>query len=333
MPWAKYASVTATAPNPSCTKTIRLLRLYDNDIKGCRFHVNVASDAPKTVRLLRLYDNDIKGCKFHVNVASDAPENIPGSQWEQIFKDEPVDLDQVLSSLHRITLDEQRKTRLGGATISILARLNHLGRFPLWQNGLLLGAALRGPSRSPSHTVPASLMTTETTSRVNSPRSTPLLTNASYGTTRPSGMSSMEGSPHYSWTPSVSSTSTPRSSFLTVCSMAEEQEKCHDPLDGATYAAASTTLHARVAHRADTSMPVCCATSLATARKTVPRPKIEATGLHPRYLRYNIWHYNTSLSATTTEWSEHAADESLTSLAMYFRNWHMFHEYMNNIPS
>jgi len=28
---------------------------------------------------------------------------------------------------------------------------------------------------------------------------------------------------------------------------------------------------------------------------------------------------------------ELSADESLTSLAMYFRNWHMFHEYMNNI--
>ena len=25
-------------------------------------------------------------------------------------------------------------------------------------------------------------------------------------------------------------------------------------------------------------------------------------------------------------------DESLTSLAVYFRNWHMFHEDMNNIP-
>jgi len=25
-------------------------------------------------------------------------------------------------------------------------------------------------------------------------------------------------------------------------------------------------------------------------------------------------------------------DESLTSLAVYFRNWHMFSEYMDNIP-
>jgi len=26
-----------------------------------------------------------------------------------------------------------------------------------------------------------------------------------------------------------------------------------------------------------------------------------------------------------------AVDESLTSLAVYFRNWHMFREYMNNV--
>ena len=97
MPWAKYASATATVPNPSCTETIQLLKLYDNDIKGC---------------------------KFHVNVASDAPENIPGSQWERIFKGEPVDLDQILSSLHHITLDEQRKTRLGGATGSVTGNVD-----------------------------------------------------------------------------------------------------------------------------------------------------------------------------------------------------------------
>ena len=28
----------------------------------------------------------------------------------------------------------------------------------------------------------------------------------------------------------------------------------------------------------------------------------------------------------------YCVDESLTSLAVYFRNWHMFSEYMNNIP-
>jgi len=30
--------------------------------------------------------------------------------------------------------------------------------------------------------------------------------------------------------------------------------------------------------------------------------------------------------------AEQSGDESLTSLAVYFRNWHMFSEYMNNIP-
>jgi len=97
MPWVKYASATATAPNPSCTKTVQLLKLYDNDIKGC---------------------------KFHVNIASDAPENILDSQWERIFKGEPVDLDQILLSLHRITLDEQRKTHLGGAIGSITGNVD-----------------------------------------------------------------------------------------------------------------------------------------------------------------------------------------------------------------
>jgi len=28
---------------------------------------------------------------------------------------------------------------------------------------------------------------------------------------------------------------------------------------------------------------------------------------------------------------EDSVDESLTSLAVYFRNWHMFREHMNNI--
>jgi len=91
MPWVKASQATAVVSNPSCAETVRLLKLYDNNVKGC---------------------------KFYVNVASDAPENVPNSQWERIFKGEPINLDQILSSLHRITLDEERKARLGGATIS-----------------------------------------------------------------------------------------------------------------------------------------------------------------------------------------------------------------------
>ena len=35
---------------------------------------------------------------------------------------------------------------------------------------------------------------------------------------------------------------------------------------------------------------------------------------------------------TSLDFLWHYGDESLTSLAVYFRNWHMFREYMNNIP-
>jgi len=40
-------------------------------------------------------------------------------------------------------------------------------------------------------------------------------------------------------------------------------------------------------------------------------------------MREGIWELETA---------PHHGDESLTSLAVYFRNWHMFREDMNNIP-
>jgi hypothetical protein len=41
------------------------------------------------------------------------------SEWEHIFKGEPVDLDKMLSSLHCITIDPERKVSIGEAEISI----------------------------------------------------------------------------------------------------------------------------------------------------------------------------------------------------------------------
>ena len=38
-----------------------------------------------------------------------------------------------------------------------------------------------------------------------------------------------------------------------------------------------------------------------------------------------------TMEETSTEAMVDTGDESLTSLAVYFRNWHMFREYMNNI--
>ena len=39
-----------------------------------------------------------------------------------------------------------------------------------------------------------------------------------------------------------------------------------------------------------------------------------------------------TMEETSTEAMVDTGDESLTSLAVYFRNWHMFREDMNNIP-
>ena len=88
-------------------------RQEGNDILG----TNPISQ--KTVELLRIYNKDIKKCKFFVSVAPGAPDNIPPSQWERIFKGESVDLDQILSSLYRVTIAEERKTRIGDTDISL----------------------------------------------------------------------------------------------------------------------------------------------------------------------------------------------------------------------
>ena len=77
MPWSKKEELTLTSnANPSCLKTINLLKLFNRDIKQA---------------------------KFYISIAPEAPGNIPSGQWERILKGEPVDLDQILSSIHRIT--------------------------------------------------------------------------------------------------------------------------------------------------------------------------------------------------------------------------------------
>jgi hypothetical protein len=85
----------------------------DFDSQGTSPHV------ARTIELLRVYNKDIKKCKFYVSIAPGAPDNIPASQWERIFKGEAVDLDQIISSLHRTTVAEERKARLGTAELSL----------------------------------------------------------------------------------------------------------------------------------------------------------------------------------------------------------------------
>lgn len=91
MPWSKRKDVV-TPRNPSCVKSADLIR---------KFH------------------RDLKSTKLFIRLTPGAPRGIPMSEWEHVIKGEAVDLDKILSSLHRVTTDAERKASVGDTEISI----------------------------------------------------------------------------------------------------------------------------------------------------------------------------------------------------------------------
>lgn len=75
------------------------------------------SSCVETCRTLLQFSEDLSGVKSLLRVANNLPEGILSSQWDRILRGESVDLNQVLSSMHFIQLDEERKGRLGGAEV------------------------------------------------------------------------------------------------------------------------------------------------------------------------------------------------------------------------
>jgi hypothetical protein len=71
----------------------------------------------ETCRILLQFSEDLSGVKSLLRVANDRPEGIPSSQWDRILRGESVDLNQILSSMHFVQLDEERKGRVGKAEI------------------------------------------------------------------------------------------------------------------------------------------------------------------------------------------------------------------------
>ena len=88
MPW--YQPSDAITRRPSCTKSCEILDQINNDYKGYRFRLRCAPSLPA---------------------------GIPTSQWEKILKGEAVDLNYILSSLHYVGFDEERKGRIGDAEL------------------------------------------------------------------------------------------------------------------------------------------------------------------------------------------------------------------------
>src|SRR6202522_848739 len=92
MPWHGRRGIWKTTQNPSCIKSADIIRKFNRDIKLA---------------------------KLFIKLAPGAPRGIPMSEWEHIFKGEPIDLDKILSSLHRVTIDPERKASFGDTEISI----------------------------------------------------------------------------------------------------------------------------------------------------------------------------------------------------------------------
>ena len=56
--------------------------------------------------------NDEQGRKS-LCITNDLPEGIPSTQWDRMLQGESVDLNQDLSTMHFINLDEERKGHMG----------------------------------------------------------------------------------------------------------------------------------------------------------------------------------------------------------------------------
>src|ERR1700678_2647699 len=92
MPWQGRRGIQDATRNPSCIKSADIIRKFNRDIKSA---------------------------KLFIKLAPGAPRGIPMSEWEHIFKGEPIDLDKILSLLHRVTFDSERKASVGDTEISI----------------------------------------------------------------------------------------------------------------------------------------------------------------------------------------------------------------------
>ncbi|KAF8798416.1 hypothetical protein BYT27DRAFT_7123504, partial [Phlegmacium glaucopus] len=98
-------------------------RLNESDMPWFTSNDDVSSDfihpsSQETRRLLRTYNNDIARAKFFAKIAPNSPTGIPSTQWERIFRGDSVDLNQIFTSLHHVSIDEERKGHMGDAEIS-----------------------------------------------------------------------------------------------------------------------------------------------------------------------------------------------------------------------
>ncbi|KAF8803883.1 hypothetical protein BYT27DRAFT_7026491, partial [Phlegmacium glaucopus] len=105
-------------------KSTKRQKLLESDMPWFSTSENPATSVihpscQETRRLLRAYNRDISKAKFFAKIAPNSPTGIPSSQWERVFRGDAIDLNQILTSLHHVVADEERKGRLGDTEISL----------------------------------------------------------------------------------------------------------------------------------------------------------------------------------------------------------------------
>ena len=75
------------------------------------------SSCVDTCRTLLQFSEDPAGVRALLRVANNLLEGIPSSQWDRLLRGESLDLNQILSSMHFVQLDEERKGHLGSAEV------------------------------------------------------------------------------------------------------------------------------------------------------------------------------------------------------------------------
>ena len=71
----------------------------------------------ETCKTLRRFSKDLSGVKSLLQLANNLPEGIPSTQWDRLLRGESIDLNQILSAMHFVQLDEERKGSLGSAEV------------------------------------------------------------------------------------------------------------------------------------------------------------------------------------------------------------------------
>lgn len=67
----------------------------------------VDASCVKSAEIICKLSTDIEAVKFYITIAPAAPAGIPMSEWEHIFMGEAIDLDRILSFVHRVTMSNE----------------------------------------------------------------------------------------------------------------------------------------------------------------------------------------------------------------------------------